>query len=96
MKHLMRLGLVIAVEAGSAHEQVGVFFVQKAAKTKVRMILDARRVNQRFRVPPGVALCSSESLSRVEIELPDGVEWDSTEGQTILSGLEVVLGNGDV
>ena len=83
MKHLMRLGLVVAVKAGSAYEQVGMVFVQKAAKTKVRMILDARRVNQLFRVPPGVARCSLESLSRVEIESPDGADRDSTEGQRI-------------
>ena len=76
----MNLHLVMAVEKGSCHEQVGMFFVHKSGKNKFRLILDARRVNQRFRTPPGVALCSSESLSRIEIELPDGVDFDGPEG----------------
>ena len=58
MRYLLKLEIVMAVAADSCHEQVGMFFVQKSGKSKLRLILDARRVNQRFRAPPGVALCS--------------------------------------
>ena len=33
--------------------------------------MDARRANLRFREPPGVSLCSAESLGRMEIDLDD-------------------------
>ena len=70
-------------------------FVQQTGKKKVRTILGARRVNQHLLPPPGLALCSSESLSRVEIELPRDVDCDSAEGQRILSEFDIFLGNGD-
>ena len=34
----------------------------------MRIIVDARRCNARFRTPPGVDLCSAEGLTRVEVE----------------------------
>jgi hypothetical protein len=48
-------------------ERVGVFFVRKK-DGKLRLIIDARRTNQRFRTPPGVALSSAEAFSDVECE----------------------------
>lgn len=39
--------------------------MKKSGNTSIRMILDARRVNQVFKPPPGVELCSAESLSRI-------------------------------
>ena len=60
------------------------------------MILDARRVNQRFRPPPRVDLCSSEGLARVELELPDYVDAASLAGRAILDEVRIHLGNGDV
>ena len=96
VRHLIRLGIVMPVERGAAREQLGLCFVKKSGKDKVRMIVDARRVNRRFRAPPGVSLASSEALARIEVELPDNVEWDSEEGRRVLEGLEVFLGNGDV
>ena len=96
MRYLIRLGIVMPVKAGSAREQLGLFFVKKSGKDKVRLIVDARRVNRRFRAPPSVTLASSEPLSRIEIELPADVDFDSEEGRRVLENLEIYLGNGDV
>ena len=96
MRYLIRLGIVMPVKAGSAREQLGLFFVKKSGKDKVRLIVDARRVNRRFRAPPSVTLASSEALSRIEIELPADVDFDSDEGRRVLENLEIYLGNGDV
>ena len=91
LRHLLRIGIVAAIEYGSAHEEVGIFFVRKSGKDKIRLILDARRVNQRFRRPPGVALCSSEALSRIEVELPPGVTVESCQGKKFLEDSEAFL-----
>ena len=96
MRYLIRLGIVMPVRAGAAREQLGLFFVKKSGKDKVRLIVDARRVNRRFRAPPSVTLASSEALSRIEIELPADVDFDSEEGRRVLENLEIYLGNGDV
>ena len=69
VRALIKKGMIVILPGGSAEERVGVFFVKKSGKTSIRMILDARRVNQRFKPPPGVELCSSEGLSRIELEL---------------------------
>eukprot|EP00969_Alexandrium_andersonii_P112752 4982682-Alexandrium_andersonii.AAC.1 len=45
---------------------VGVFFVKKKTAGVLRMILDSRVPNRMFRKPPGVVLCSSEALGRIE------------------------------
>ena len=42
------------------------------------MIFDARRANARFRAPPSASLISSETLARVEVQLPDGMTSDSS------------------
>ena len=53
--------------------EVGVFFVWKSSKTKLRMIIDARKANQMFREPPGVSLMTGEGIGRIEVELDDEV-----------------------
>ncbi|CAE8643896.1 unnamed protein product [Polarella glacialis] len=47
-------------------ERVGVFFVLKKDGS-LRMIIDARRTNARFRPPPGVSLATPEALSKIEV-----------------------------
>ena len=42
------------------------FFVDKKDGT-LRMIIDCRRANVFFDDPPGVSMCSSEGLSRIEL-----------------------------
>ena len=95
VKALIAKDMIVPLCGGQAKERVGVFFVKKAGKISIRMILDARRVNQRFRPPPGVELCSSEGLSRVELELPQHISPESPEGRAILDEARVHLGNGD-
>ena len=41
------------------------------AKTKLSWIIDARPGNMFFKTPPSVALCSSDTFSRIEIERDD-------------------------
>ena len=48
-------------------ERVGVFLCDKE-NGKLRFTIYARRTNQRFRTPPGVALSSAEAFSDVECE----------------------------
>ena len=59
-------------------ESVGIFFVRKK-NSKIRMILDARRTNQWFCQPPGVALAAAETLSRIEVRVLGGVMARSTK-----------------
>ena len=100
MKRLFSLGLVRPARRGRAKEQAGIFFVKKKSKPgerpKRRLIFDARRVNQRFRTPPGVELCSSEGLSRLEVEVPEGFETDVESFEDFLSEVSVAVGSGDV
>ena len=49
---------------------VGIFFVWKCGRTKLRMITDARGPNRLFADPPGVSLVTGEGLGRIEVELP--------------------------
>ena len=47
-------------------QHAGVFFVWKSDKKKIRMIIDARPANAVFRDPPGVALSTAETFSKIE------------------------------
>ena len=100
MTRLLALGLVRPAKRGRAKEQAGIFFVKKKSKPgerpKQRLILDARRVNQRFRTPPGVELCSSEGLSRLEVEVPEDFETEAESFEDFLSEVSVAVGSGDV
>lgn len=69
LKQLHRVDFTLTPE-----EEVGVFFVYKKGREKMRMILDCRRSNTHFLSPPGVDLLSSEGLSRIEVHDPAGVE----------------------
>ena len=64
VKDLLQRGL-LRMSLG-AKERVGVFFVKKKGG-RLRLILDARRVNEWFRKPPHVALVTSEGLGRIEV-----------------------------
>ena len=95
-RHLHKVGMVRLAARGRALARLGIFLVEKKGKAKRRLILDARTINRMFAAPPGVTLCSSEALSRIEIELPDGVEYDSPEGIDIIEEMLVSLGLADV
>jgi len=51
----------------SAKERATVFFVKKKSG-KLRLVVDARRSNRRFRDPPGVELATAESLGMIEVD----------------------------
>ncbi len=46
--------------------------------------------------PPGVSLCSSEGLAKVEVQVPDDVEIGSEDWFKYLEDLEMSLGLADV
>ena len=71
---------------------VGVFFVWKSSRTRLRMITDARRANQMFRDPPGVSLMTGEGFGRIEIEFDAAV----ANNPDALSALEFHVGLSDV
>jgi hypothetical protein len=48
---------------------VGMFFVLKK-DGMLRLIIDSRPANAMFGAPPTVRLCSSEGLSRLEVDIP--------------------------
>ena len=93
---MIKKGLMNILPGGSARGHVGIFFEKKAGKVKIHLKIDARRVNQRFKPPPRVELCSSEGLARVELEMPEGVSTTSSEGEELLQNATVHLANGDV
>ena len=73
----------------------GTLFVTKKDGT-LRLIVDARRTNSRFRRPPGVSLCTSESLSRLAVRVPDDFEGDAGDAERLLDSLRIALGAVDV
>ena len=75
---------------------VGVFFVHKSDKQKIRLIVDARSSNALFKEPPGVELCSSEGFSRIECEVSEGVLPGSAEFLQELQSMELHVGLSDV
>jgi len=79
-------------------EEVGIFFVAKT-NGKLRMIVDCRRSNLRFRRPPGVSLCTSETFGRIEIEVDasyDDRDLREVAADPLRSTLPVHLGKADV
>ena len=96
MRFLMERGLVRALPHGSCHEQLGMFFVEKKGSEKIRLIIEARKVNRLFRAPPGVEMCSAEGLSRVGVHLPPGVCAESQGGRAMLEETRLTLGMADV
>ena len=96
VRMLVRSGLFRILPAEEMKETVGVFFVQKNGKTKVRLVIDARRSNCLFASPPSVDLLTGEGLAGIEVELPPGVEIGSQEAEDILQAVLVSLGVSDV
>ncbi|CAK0850742.1 unnamed protein product, partial [Prorocentrum cordatum] len=94
LKDLSSRGLLLATL--SPAEQAGLFFVKKADSDKMRMIVDARRANAWFGVPPSVQLLSCEGFGRVEVKLPEGVAFGSARGEELLNGFKLFLGMTDV
>ena len=58
---LLRMSLARKCDAG-------IFFVTKKDGA-LRLFIDCRRANRRFRAPPGVSLLSSEGFGRIEVDL---------------------------
>lgn len=74
-------------------EFVGVFFVKKKSGA-LRLIIDARPANRRFRDPPGVHLCTAEGLARIEVEMAEAGGDDLPAD--VQHDLEVWLGTADI
>ena len=74
---------------------VGLFCVRKKDGLQ-RLIMDCRRSNLHFKNPPGVSMCTSESLARIEVMLPDSVEPNSPEYVERLAEIQASIGIADV
>ena len=75
---------------------VGVFFVKKSDGKKIRMIIDARGANMRFREPPGVQLLTSDGFSRIEVTPPEGLSPGSEDYDAYMKEWKVHVGLSDV
>eukprot|EP00435_Cladocopium_sp_Y103_P068349 s90_g31.t1 len=71
---------------------VGVFFVWKSSRTRLRMITDARLANLKFKDAPSVSLMTSEGLGRIEVQL----EGDLWQDETLADLMSVHVGLSDV
>ena len=87
IKHLYGIGYLDVTR--SPKERAGMFFVKKSDGVRIRLIIDARRGNARFRDPPGISLATSEAFARFELECQE----DSTATE---AGLGVAFGLSDV
>ena len=93
---LLEIGLLRPRPKGTAKYFLGIFFVNKKDKKQKRLILDARIVNWAFVSPPGVSLCSSEGMARIEVCQPEHVEEGSPAWESALESIELSLGLGDI
>ncbi len=82
VRRLAMLGLTTFTQ--QPREHVGIFFVWKKGRERMRMILDCRRSNQAFVDPPGVSLLTAEGLANIEI-VGDAVD-----------GTKIHLGGADI
>ena len=71
---------------------VGVFFVYKSNRTKLRLIADARRSNAYFKEAPGVSLMTGEGMGRTEVQLEDNLWWNDD----LAKGFSSFIGLSDV
>ncbi|CAK0868853.1 unnamed protein product [Prorocentrum cordatum] len=82
--------------------RIGLFCVLKSDGKSLRLIVDARRVNEVFADPPGVDLLTAEGFSRGEVALPAGMSPQTPEAVEYLSKLRelrklrLVAGTSDV
>ena len=96
VRRLLKSGLFRLIHAADRKEDVGIFFVAKKGKSKVRLVIDARRSNVHFASPPSVDLLTGEGLAGIEIELPAGVEANLPDCESMLQSVRVSLGVSDV
>jgi len=68
----------------------------KKGRLKIRLILDARLTNRMFADPPGVSLCTAEGFSKIEVEVPSGIDPYSDSGRQWLESLGLCMGLADV
>ena len=71
---------------------VGVFFVYKSNRAKLRLITDARRSNAYFKEAPGVSLMTGEGMGRIEVQLENNLWWN----QELARGFSSFIGLSDV
>ena len=76
--------------------EVGVFFVHKSDGERIRLIVDARSANVKFREPPGVSLCSSEGFSRIECQLSEHARPGTQAFVDELQSMNIHIGLSDV
>ena len=72
--------------------KIGVFFVWKSSRTKLRMITDARSANRLFKDPPSVSLMTGEGLGRIEVACGETVFTDLEA----MDALSIYIGLSDV
>ena len=72
--------------------KIGVFFVWKSSRTRLRMITDARSANRLFKEPPGVSLMTGEGLGRIEVACGETVFSDPDA----IDALSIYIGLSDV
>ena len=96
VRRLIHSGLFRLIHAADRKEEVGIFFVAKKGKTKVRLVIDARRSNVHFASPPSVDLLTGEGLAGIEIELPAELDPHSDAAASLLEKVKVSLGVSDV
>ncbi|CAK0819305.1 unnamed protein product, partial [Prorocentrum cordatum] len=77
-------------------ERIGMFFVWKDGRRRLRLIVDARRTNAHFKDPPGVELLSSEGLARIEVHVPDAGFSNYEDLRAALEAQQVYIGMADV
>ncbi|CAK0795767.1 unnamed protein product, partial [Prorocentrum cordatum] len=80
----------------SPKERIGMFFVWKDGRRRLRLIVDARRTNAHFRDPPGVELLSSEGLARIEVQMPDSGFSSYEDLRAASHAQQVYIGMADV
>ena len=66
IKHLHGIGYLDVTR--EPKERAGMFFVKKSDGVRIRLIIDARRGNSRFRDSPGISPANCEAFARFELE----------------------------
>lgn len=84
VKGLESRGLVLWTDAPK--ENATMFFVRKKQGT-LRMVVEARRANARFRAPPGTPMCTPEGLGKIELDFGgDSDQPGSASGIAVCGG----------